>query len=61
MVCQLPDLTLEQVSQRQDIDTAITILGAIADGTPVTSGYIALQAESHPYEFRKVELLDLSK
>lgn len=34
---------------------------AIADGTPVTGGYIALQAESHPYEFRKVELLDLSK
>jgi hypothetical protein len=34
---------------------------AIADGTPVTSGYIALQAESHPYEFRKIELLDLSK
>ena len=33
----------------------------VADGTPVTSGYIALQAESHPYEFRKVELLDLSK
>lgn len=29
--------------------------------TPITSGYIALQAESHPYEFRKVELLDLSK
>jgi hypothetical protein len=34
---------------------------AIADDTPVTSGYIALQAESHPYDFRKVELLDLSK
>lgn len=34
---------------------------AVADGTPVTSGYIALQAESHPYDFRKVELLDLSK
>ena len=34
---------------------------AITDGTPVISGYIALQAESHPYEFRKVELLDLSK
>ena len=30
------------------------------EGTPITSGYIALQAESHPYEFRKVELLDLS-
>jgi len=33
----------------------------LAEGTPLTSGYIALQAESHPYEFRKVELLDLSK
>jgi hypothetical protein len=31
------------------------------EGTPLTSGYIALQAESHPFEFRKVELLDLSK
>ncbi len=28
-------------------------------GTPLTSGYIALQAESHPVEFRKVELLNL--
>lgn len=33
----------------------------IPEGTPVTSGYIALQAESHPFEFRKVELLDLSR
>ncbi|MCK4749833.1 MAG: DUF1080 domain-containing protein, partial [Bacteroidales bacterium] len=33
----------------------------LAQGTPLTSGYIALQAESHPYEFRKVELLDLSR
>ncbi|RLD51876.1 MAG: DUF1080 domain-containing protein [Bacteroidetes bacterium] len=32
----------------------------LAQGTPLTSGYIALQAESHPYDFRKVELLDLS-
>ena len=29
------------------------------DGTPLKSGYIALQAESHPVEFRKVELIDL--
>ncbi|MEZ4931112.1 MAG: DUF1080 domain-containing protein [Saprospiraceae bacterium] len=29
------------------------------DGDPVTEGYIALQSESHPIEFRKVELLDL--
>ncbi len=28
-------------------------------GTPLSSGYIALQAESHPVEFRKVELLNL--
>ena len=27
----------------------------------IKEGYIALQAESHPVEFRKVELLDLSK
>jgi hypothetical protein len=33
----------------------------MAEGEPLTSGYIALQAESHPFEFRKVELLDLSK
>jgi len=33
----------------------------LEEGTPLTSGYIALQAESHPYEFRKIELLDLGK
>lgn len=32
-----------------------------AIGTPLKEGYIALQAEGHPTEFRKVELLDLSK
>jgi hypothetical protein len=30
------------------------------DGKPLTEGYIALQAESHPVEFRKVELLNLA-
>jgi hypothetical protein len=30
-------------------------------GTPLKEGYIALQAESHPVEFRKVEILDLSE
>jgi hypothetical protein len=29
------------------------------DGWPLTEGYIALQSESHPIDFRKVELLDL--
>jgi hypothetical protein len=28
-------------------------------GQPLTMGYIALQAESHPVEFRKAELLNL--
>jgi len=31
------------------------------DGTPLTSGYIYLQSESHPIDFRKVELYDLEK
>jgi len=31
------------------------------EGTLLHSGYIALQAESHPFEFRKVELLDLER
>lgn len=30
------------------------------DGTPLTEGYIAIQAESHPTEFRKIEVLNLS-
>lgn len=29
------------------------------DGKPITEGFIALQSESHPIEFRKVELLEL--
>lgn len=31
------------------------------DGKPLTGGYISLQSESHPVEFRKVEIKDLSK
>jgi hypothetical protein len=30
------------------------------DGMPLSEGYIALQAESHPTEFRKIEILNLS-
>lgn len=29
------------------------------DGKPLTSGFIALQSESHPIDFRKVEILNL--
>lgn len=30
------------------------------DGTPLTSGYISIQAETHPTEFRKIEILPLA-
>jgi hypothetical protein len=30
------------------------------DGTLLTEGYISIQGESHPTEFRKIELMDLS-
>ena len=30
-----------------------------ADGKLLSEGYIAIQAESHPTEFRKIELLNL--
>jgi hypothetical protein len=36
------------------VDPAVKV-----DGTPLTGGYIALQAETAPVDFRKVELLDL--
>jgi len=53
-------------------DTVMTyskpqIGGDLPDGFPLpqgfalTGGYIALQAESHPTEFRKIELLELEK
>ena len=29
------------------------------DGTPLTGGFISLQAETAPIDFRKVELLNL--
>jgi hypothetical protein len=33
----------------------------LLEGTLLESGYIALQAESHPFDFRNIELLDLSE
>ena len=32
----------------------------VPEGTPIDHGTISFQAESHPVEFRKIELLDLS-
>jgi hypothetical protein len=34
--------------------------GLPGEGTPLRSGYIALQAEGHPIQFRNIELMDLS-
>jgi len=31
----------------------------IANGTPLEEGYISIQAESHPTDFRKIELIEL--
>ena len=36
------------------VDPAVKV-----DGTPMTGGYISLQAETAPIDFRKVELLNL--
>lgn len=33
----------------------------VPDGTLLKEGFICLQAESHPVEFRKIEILDLSE
>jgi hypothetical protein len=43
-------------------DTVLTYTGLQLSDTrePLKSGYIALQSESHPTEFRKIEILDLS-
>jgi len=38
-----------------DVDSVL-----FTPGAPVRSGHIAIQAESHDTEFRKIELLDLS-
>jgi len=32
---------------------------SLPEGTPLTNGYISIQAESHPVEFRKIEILKL--
>jgi hypothetical protein len=32
----------------------------VQEGAPVTSGYISLQAEGHPIQFRNIELMNLA-
>ena len=38
---------------------ANTLPGMLVEGQPITEGFIALQAETAPIDFRKVEVLDL--
>lgn len=45
-----------EVENMKDIDPDARIVGQ-----SLTEGYIALQSESHPIEFRKVDLFDLKK
>lgn len=33
----------------------------VQDGTPLKNGFIALQSESHPVEFKNIEILELDK
>lgn len=53
LVYQKPQIGGGAVS---DFDTTVK-----KDGQLLSSGYISLQSESHPVEFRKVEILDLEK
>jgi hypothetical protein len=50
-----------QKPQLDERDATFTKLFALYGTKSLKEGYIALQGESHPVEFRKVELLDLSK
>jgi hypothetical protein len=36
-----------------------TVPGALQEGKPLTSGYISLQAETAPIDFRRIDVLDL--
>lgn len=45
--------------QYDDRDPWVKGLG-LKGGAPIKEGYISLQSESHPVDFRKVEILDLS-
>ncbi len=47
--------------QYDDSDAHATALAAAAGSKPLSRGTISLQSESHPVEFRKLELLPLSE
>jgi hypothetical protein len=51
---------LEYTLPQYSSDSEETLPAARPDGTLIDEGYIALQSESHPIEFRKIELLHLA-
>lgn len=55
------DIVLEYSGTQFDADDNETPAQGNATGTPLTEGYIALQAESHPTEFRNIMLLNLDQ
>jgi hypothetical protein len=49
---------LSHKNRRINLDANLKVEGfSLPQGTPLKEGYIALQSESHPVEFRKVEIL----
>ena len=49
----------EMITYVNGVEVLRTTDFRLDDGTPLGSGYIAIQAESHPTEFRKIELMPL--
>lgn len=39
---------------------AIAPPSSLPAGTPMTSGWISIQSESHPVEFKEIEIMDLA-
>ncbi|MFN8259115.1 MAG: DUF1080 domain-containing protein [Bacteroidales bacterium] len=50
---------MPKLSGNKETDLADSLEYVKNEGKPLSSGYISLQAESGPVEFRKIELLDL--
>lgn len=55
------ELVMEYTEIQFDADDNETPAQGNPTGTPLTEGYIALQAESHPTEFRNIMILNLDQ
>ncbi|HBH24075.1 MAG TPA: DUF1080 domain-containing protein [Cytophagales bacterium] len=51
------DSLVHHVVNRDTVATYTNL--QLADGTPLTNGYIAFQSEAHPIDFKDVELMEL--